>query len=147
VTSEDAKAVSSTEGMRVTMERSPFARAWLEHAPRLHVELREALLARDFERLGELSEASALAMHATSIAAGVRYWNAATLAVLDKVRALRQEKVLAYATIDAGPHVKVLVAPEHAGAARGAIEGATGVLRVIEATPGEGARLVKAGES
>jgi diphosphomevalonate decarboxylase len=143
VTTENAKAVSSTEGMRVTMERSPFARAWLEHAPRLHAQLRDALLARDFERLGELSEASALAMHATSIAAGVRYWNAATLAVLDRVRALRQDGLLAYATVDAGPHVKVLVRPNDAAAARAAIEAASGVLRVIEATPGEGARFVK----
>ena len=141
VTTEAPKAVGSTEGMRLTMQRSPYATAWLEEAPRLHVRLREALLARDFERVGQLAEASALAMHASAIAAGVVYWTGATLAVLAEVRALRDRGVAAYATIDAGPHVKVLVRPEEAPRAREALQAVTGVLRIIEARPGEGARL------
>jgi diphosphomevalonate decarboxylase len=36
VTTEAPKAIGSSEGMRMTMERSPYARAWLEEAPRLH---------------------------------------------------------------------------------------------------------------
>lgn len=141
VTTEAAKAVGSTEGMRLTMQRSPYAGAWLEEAPRLHARLREALLARDFERVGELAEASALAMHASAIAAGVVYWNGATLAALGEVRALRARGVGAYASIDAGPHVKVLARPEDAPRAREALQGVPGVLRIIEARPGEGARL------
>ena len=141
VTTEAAKPVGSTEGMRITMERSPYARAWLEEAPRLHARLRDALLARDFEQVGALAEASALAMHASAIAAGVIYFNAATLAVLSAVRALRHDGTPAYATMDAGPHVKVLVPPAYAAGARVALQGVPGVLRVIEARPGEGARL------
>jgi diphosphomevalonate decarboxylase len=141
VTTEARKAVGSSEGMRLTMERSPYARPWLEAAPRLHEELRAALLARDFARLGELAEASAMAMHACAIAAGIVYWSGATLEALAAVRALRAAGTAAYATIDAGPHVKVLVAPGDAAAARAALERVPGVLRVIEARPGEGARV------
>lgn len=141
VTTEAAKAVGSTEGMRTTMERSPYARAWLEEAPRLHAELRASLLARDFARLGELAEASALAMHACVIAAGVIYWSGATLDALSAVRALRASGTLAYATIDAGPHVKVLTRPVDAAAVGDAMRSVPGVLRIIEARPGEGARL------
>jgi diphosphomevalonate decarboxylase len=146
VTTEAPKSTGSTDGMRLTMERSPYARAWLEVAPRLHEELRAALLARDFERVGELAEASALAMHACALAAGLVYWSGATLEALEVVRALRARGTPAFATIDAGPHVKVLVRPGDAGAARAALERAPGVLRVIEARPGEGARIV-AGEA
>jgi diphosphomevalonate decarboxylase len=141
VTTEAPKAVGSTDGMRVTMEKSPYARAWLEHAPRLHVRLREALLARDFAEVGELAEASALAMHATAIAAGITYWNGATLDVLAAVRGLREAGTPAYATIDAGPHVKVLVRPGDVLSVRAAMDRVPGVLRIIEARPGEGARL------
>jgi len=141
VTSEAAKIVGSTEGMRLTMERSPYARAWLEEAPRLHAELRASLLAKDFVRVGELAEASALAMHASAIAAGVVYWNGATLDALAAVRTLRQGGTPAYATMDAGPHVKVLVRPTDAVAVREVMRRVPGVLRVIEARPGQGARL------
>jgi diphosphomevalonate decarboxylase len=144
VTTEAAKPVGSTEGMRITMERSPYARAWLEEAPRLHARLKDALLARDFEHVGTLAESSALAMHASAIAAGVIYFNGATLAVLSAVRALRDDGTPAYATVDAGPHVKVLVPPSHAAKARVALQAVAGVLRIIDARPGEGARLEQA---
>jgi diphosphomevalonate decarboxylase len=141
VTTEAAKVVGSSEGMRLTMDRSPYAHAWLEEAPRLHAELRASLLARDFARVGELAEASALAMHACAIAAGVVYWNGATIDALATVRALRASGTPVYATIDAGPHVKVLARPVDAAAVSDAMRRVPGVLRVIEARPGEGARL------
>jgi diphosphomevalonate decarboxylase len=141
VTAEGPKAVGSTDGMRRTLSQSPYARAWLEHAPKLHEELRAALLAGDFVAVGERAEQSALAMHASAIAAGVVYWNGATLEALSAVRALRDGGLPAYASIDAGPHVKVLVRPDDAARARKALEAVAGVKRVIEARPGEGARL------
>jgi diphosphomevalonate decarboxylase len=146
VTTQMAKTVGSTEGMRATMARSPYAQAWLDCAPRLHRQLVEALLAKDFDAVGTLSEASAFAMHACAIAAGVRYWNAGTIEALAVVRELRQRGTAAYATIDAGPHVKVLVRPADADRARSALSAVAGVLRVIEASPGEGARLLPAEE-
>jgi diphosphomevalonate decarboxylase len=142
VTTEARKTIGSTEGMRRTMATSPYARAWLEAAPRLHERLREALLARDFATVGELAEASALAMHASAIAAGVVYWTGATLDALATVRSLRAEGTQAFATIDAGPHVKVLARASEAARVRDAMRATSGVERVIEARPGEGARLV-----
>jgi diphosphomevalonate decarboxylase len=141
VTTEVAKTIGSTEGMRLTMERSPYARAWLEEAPRLHELLREALLARDFDRVGQLAEASALAMHASAMAAGVMYFSGATLGALDAVRALRAEGTRVYATMDAGPHVKVLARPADAARARSVLAAVPGVLRVIDSRPGQGASV------
>ncbi len=142
VTTEGAKPVGSTDGMRRTLAESPYARAWLDEAPRLHARLRAALLARDFAETGALAEASALAMHASAIAAGVVYWNGATLEALAAVRALRASGVPAFASIDAGPHVKVLALAPDAPRVRAAMQAAPGVLRILEARPGEGARLV-----
>jgi diphosphomevalonate decarboxylase len=139
VTTEGPKTVGSTDGMRTTMARSPYARAWLEEAPRLHARLRDSLLAGDFGTVGQLAEASALAMHASAIAAGVVYWTGATLDVLAAVRGLRADGACAYATVDAGPHVKVLVPAAEARSVRDALAGCRGVLRILEARPGEGA--------
>jgi diphosphomevalonate decarboxylase len=141
VTTDAAKAVTSTDGMQRTMDLSPYAGAWIEAAPRIHAELRAALLARDFERMGELAESSAFAMHACAIAAGVFYWNGATMAALEGVRALRRAGTPAFATIDAGPHVKVLVRADDCARARAHMESVAGVERVLEARPGKGARL------
>ena len=142
VTSEAEKALGSTEGMKATMDRSPYASAWLVEAPRLHARLREALLAGDFAGVGELAEASAFAMHASAIAAGILYWNGATLEALAAVRALRARGVGAYATIDAGPHVKVLVRPDDADPASAVLSATPGVLRVARGRVGPGAHLV-----
>jgi diphosphomevalonate decarboxylase len=127
--------------MRTTMARSPYARAWLDEAPRLHARLHDALLARDFVTVGELAESSALAMHACALAAGIVYWTGATLDVLAAVHALRAGGAHAYATIDAGPHVKVLVRSDDAPTIRQALAACPAVRRILEARPGEGATL------
>jgi diphosphomevalonate decarboxylase len=142
VTTDDAKSVSSTSGMLVTQRRSPYYKAWLEDASLLHNGIREALARRDFHALGELSEASALAMHACAMAAGVVYVNGATLDVLAQVRALRARGLGVYATMDAGPHVKVLVDGFEAERAMNELRSIPSVLRVLDARPGDGARTV-----
>ncbi len=144
VTTEAEKPVSSTEGMTLTMDRSPFARAWLEEAPRLHGRLARALAVGDFATLGELAEASALAMHASAMAAGVLYWNQGTLAAIARVRSLRAAGTAAYVSIDAGPHVKVLAMRADLARVRGALEDTAGVERLLEARPGPAARIEEA---
>ena len=106
--------------------------------------LRDALLAGDLEAVGELTEASTFAMHASAMAAGVIYLRGATIDALAAVRELRASGLRAYATMDAGPHVKVLVQASDVERARGHLEAVPGVLRVLDARPGEGARIVGA---
>jgi diphosphomevalonate decarboxylase len=142
VTTEGAKAVSSRNGMAETADRSPYYAAWLATAPRIHASLRDALLAKDLERTCALAEESALAMHASALAAGVVYFSGATLEVLRTVRALRKDGLVAYATMDAGPHLKCLVHARDAEAARVRLATTPGVLRVLNAVAGEGARIL-----
>jgi diphosphomevalonate decarboxylase len=142
VATEAPKDVGSSDGMRVTMARSPYAQAWLEQAPRLHARLRDALVARDFATVGELAEASCFAMHASAIAAGVTYWNGATLAAIAAIRALRAGGVAVFASIDAGPHVKALTHATDVARARAALQSVPGITRILDARPGEGAHLV-----
>jgi len=145
VTTEAKKEVGSTEGMKHTASTSPLYDAWVASAPAIYERVKSAVLARDLLGLGPALEQSALAMHATAMAAdpGLLYWNDVTLRTIHAVRELRREGPPAFFTIDAGPHVKVFCRASDVDAVSAGIEVVEGVMRVIVASPGEGARVVE----
>lgn len=110
VVAEGPKAVGSTAGMERSRTTSPLWSTWVAQGPETVAQATRAIQARDLERLGTLMEQSTFAMHATMQTATppLIYWQPATVAVLHAVFALRQAGVGAWATMDAGPQVKVL---------------------------------------
>ena len=92
-----------------------------------------AVHARDLERLGTVMEHSTLKMHATMHTAvpPVLYWQPATVAVLHEVAALRSRGIGAWATMDAGPNVKVLCLRDDAEAVASALRPLVGTVRVL----------------
>ncbi|NWQ42486.1 diphosphomevalonate decarboxylase [Bacillus sp. EB106-08-02-XG196] len=110
----EPKLVSSREGMKRTVETSPFYSGWLEGVEQDFLNAKVAIRKQDFKILGEIIEANALKMHATTLGANppFMYWNGATLGVIQEVQFLRTIGIQAYITIDAGPNVKVLCQPK-----------------------------------
>jgi diphosphomevalonate decarboxylase len=141
-TTLDQKPIGSTEAMERTRLTSPYYAGWIADAPALAREIHDAIRDRDLDRLGAAAEASALRMHACALGARppILYWSPATISLLRAVEALRREGLAAYATIDAGPHVKVLCK----GADAETIASRLGPLavRTIVARPGPAARLL-----
>lgn len=137
------KAVASRDGMRETARTSPYYPAWLSCAPGYAHQVKSALAARDLEAVGRAMEASTFAMHASAWAAvpGVRYIRGVTLEALDRVEALRRSGIGAWATMDAGPHVKVLCASVDAPAVAAAMREVPGVVDVLAARPGAGVEV------
>jgi diphosphomevalonate decarboxylase len=148
ITAAGEKSIGSTAAMTRTARTSPFYGAWLASVDRDLAAARAAIAKRDLAALGAVAERSALRMHATALAAEppVIYWNPATLGAMACVRALREGSPAtpAFFTIDAGPHVKVLCAPEHANRVAAALAAVPGVLQTLIAAPGPGARIVEA---
>ncbi|HEY0481437.1 MAG TPA: diphosphomevalonate decarboxylase [Kofleriaceae bacterium] len=144
-----AKAHGSRDAMAHTAQTSPLYRAWIELVPRDLAAAEAALAAGDLEQLGVIAEANALAMHASAIAArpAVIYWQPATLAALAQVRALRAAGHAAWATIDAGPHVKVLTTAGEAAAVAAALREVAGVTDVSVAAAGGPAAIVEQGRT
>lgn len=144
VTTTGQKGIGSTAAMKSTAASSPYYPAWIASVPRDLEEARAAISARDLERLGTVTERSALRMHASALAAepGILYWNAATVAAMHAVRDLRQAGTLAFFTIDAGPHVKVLCHKRDATKVADALARVPGVLCTLTAAPGAGATLL-----
>jgi diphosphomevalonate decarboxylase len=147
VTSEAAKETGSTDGMQHTASTSPYYQSWVSDAPRLFAEVKAAVLSKDFGRLAPAVEQSALMMHACMLAArpALVYFRPATLAVIEAVRGVRRGGTAACFTIDAGPHVKVLVEPHDAAAVRRVLLEVPGVRRVLESAPGPDATRLDGG--
>ena len=104
------KAISSREAMRRTVETSPAYMPWVEQSKLDLAEALDAIRAADLEKLGEVVERNALGMHETmhKAAPPVNYFTDKTYAVLRAVRAMRECGWPVWATMDAGPNVKVL---------------------------------------
>ncbi len=143
VVTEEKKSSSSRDAMAKTAAESAYYDAWLGDAAKTFSAMKEALAARDLARVGALTEHSALAMHAVAMSAGVVYMRDVTLALYKTVADLRARGARAYATSDAGPHVKVLVQTSDAQRVRSELEGVGNVLRVIEARIGGPAKIVE----
>ncbi|MDQ0585865.1 diphosphomevalonate decarboxylase [Streptomyces rishiriensis] len=138
------KAVSSREAMRRTVGTSPLYEPWAHSSGADLADMRAALGRGDLEAVGEIAERNALGMHATMLAArpAVRYMSPASLTVLDSVLQLRREGTAAYATMDAGPNVKVLCRRADAQRVAAAVRSAVPGRAVHIAGPGPGARLL-----
>ena len=143
------KLHTSRDAMEHTMKTSPYYRGWLDLVPGDLETAEAALAAGDLEQLGTLAEANAFAMHACAMAArpAVVYWRPATLAVLAQVRGLRECGVAAWATMDAGPHVKVITSVEDAPAIAMQLRDMDGVTAVNISAAGTDAAVVDASKS
>lgn len=107
---ERKKPISSRDAMRRTVETSPAYMPWVEQSKLDLSEALEAIRAADIAQLGEVVERNALGMHETmhKAAPPVNYFTDKTYAVLRAVRAMRECGWPVWATMDAGPNVKVL---------------------------------------
>ncbi|MCA9581704.1 MAG: diphosphomevalonate decarboxylase [Myxococcales bacterium] len=144
MTTHAEKAVGSTEGMERSRRTSPLYQAWVEQAPALTRRIRIALRRKDLETLGLAMEQSTMAFHGCALSArpSILYWNPATLAILEAVRDLRDRRgILAFATMDAGPHVKVLCEAKDAPRIKRALGRVPGVLETRIAAPGGGVQV------
>lgn len=143
VTSKGPKKVGSTEGMGHTARTSPYYESWLKLCPRLAAQVESAIERRDLRALGEAAEQSALAMHACAMASapGLVYLEPATVGCVHAVRAMRDQGLAAWATIDAGPHVKVITSPEDAAKVRDVLRGLPGVVDTIVSRVGGAASV------
>ena len=141
ITSRVRKPVGSTEGMERSRLTSPFYGSWVRETAADFTAARAAVAARDFEALARIAEASCLKMHALMLSSepGLIYWNGATVEALHRIRELRSAGTPVFFTVDAGPQVKAVCAPDHAATVSAALRDIPGVDEVLVSTLGSGA--------
>jgi diphosphomevalonate decarboxylase len=138
------KRHGSRDAMEHCAATSPLYAGWIGCVDGDLRAAEDAIARGDLAALGDITEASALAMHAAAIASRppIVYWQPATLAAMAEVVRLRAGGAAAWATMDAGPHVKVLTDALHVDAVADAMRAVAGVTAVSVAAAGPAAALV-----
>ncbi|MDP3236933.1 MAG: diphosphomevalonate decarboxylase [Myxococcales bacterium] len=108
--SREEKEVKSRDGMRTTVETSPYYPAWAKDAEAEVANLIPFIRRRDLEAVGAIAEKNAWRMHSTAFAADppLCYLKPATLAVIQTCAELRKKGVGVWFTLDAGPNPVLL---------------------------------------
>ncbi len=133
------KKVSSLDG-HLRARTSPYFPRRLERLPERLGAVREAVLERDFARLGPLVEAEAIDLHMIAMTSEppIFYWRPATLTVLEAVRAMRDDGLEATSTMDAGANVHVICTPSSEGEVAARLSRLDAVQRVLRDGVGPG---------
>lgn len=139
------KPISSRNLMANTVETSPYYPAWVTHNQQAAQQMVTGLAQNDFAAVGHLTEQSSMQMHATILASdpAFTYWTPETLKAWAIVKQLRADGIPAYATMDAGPNVKILTLGEQVPKILNALQ-ADFAGRVLTTTPGPAAKVIGA---
>lgn len=142
VVDTSAKKIGSAENHRLATS-SPYFATRLAEIPDRLVAVREAIVQRNFTKLGEVMEADAVSMHAVCMTSHPPsfYWNGGTMNVIHAVRSWRNEGLESYFTIDAGPNVHVICEAANKDVVAQQLQEVSGIEFTITNVVGKGARL------
>lgn len=134
------KKISSRQGMQSSVNTSPFYSEWIKLASHDIEVVKRAIDQYDFTTLGKVSETNALRMHALTLSAdpGFTYFTGQTIEMLNEIQQLRADGIECYATIDAGPNVKVLCQKGNVNKVMNHFNQLLGSENVTYTTPGSG---------
>ncbi len=137
ICSQAPKAVSSTDGMRLSRSTSPAYPAWLEGNRQMYARAVKAIAERDFDALSAAARWSFFGMLTVMQTSDppLQYLNASSFAVIQVIDALRAQGVPVFFTCDAGPQVKCVYLPEYAELVEAQVGAVADVQKVIRACP------------
>lgn len=144
VVNDTKKSQSSRSMMKTTVTQSAYFKAWVQQSEIDFKEMMIAVERRDLVRIGKIAERNAMMMHATLLANEVPffYLQPKSLEIIQVVQELREQGVLAYYTMDAGPNVKIITNSNYQ---EQVIKQLTAILddkQIIIAKPGPGATVL-----
>ncbi|MFT9097668.1 diphosphomevalonate decarboxylase [Liquorilactobacillus sp.] len=144
VISTDYKKISSRAGMKRVVETSPYYSAWIQNTAEDLNNIKQAILERDFETFGEISEENAMKMHALNMSAHPHfsYFEPDTIKAMQIVEKLRSQGISCYYTLDAGPNLKVICLKKDVQVITDFLSDSFGQEKVFVAGPGPAAHLI-----
>ena len=144
VLNDAEKKISSRRGMQTVVATSPYYPAWVKTCHQDIGELKAAIEAKDFEKLGTIAEENAMKMHALNLSASphFNYFQPETLVAMQLIEELRATGIPCYYTMDAGPNVKVLCLEKDVAQIKAKLAEAFSQEQLLLAAPGPGAHLL-----
>jgi diphosphomevalonate decarboxylase len=143
VVDEGKKKISSTEGHESAQSSLLFA-ARQQHIKTKIEQVKQAIVAKDFEQLGSLAEAECLEFHSILLTSQppLIMWYPGSLQVMHEVQQLRAEGVPAYFTINTGFNVHVLTLPEYEAQVQQRLDSLSLVKKTLLAKVGAGPQQI-----
>ncbi|MDB1552851.1 diphosphomevalonate decarboxylase [Latilactobacillus sakei] len=140
VLNDRQKRVASRAGMASVVATSPYYPSWVETAQADLPKMKDAIVKKDINLVGQLAEKSAMQMHATTLSAvpPFTYFEPETLQAIEVVERLRQQGVSCYYTMDAGPNVKVICTSRETSQILAALAPYFTAEQLLVAKPGPG---------
>ena len=107
---ETEKKISSREAMKKCVATSKKYQAWPKQAEEDFHNIYNAIFEKNFLLLGQIAEANALRMHETirDTVPSIDFFTNETYELLEKIKKIRKNGIEVFATIDAGPNIKIL---------------------------------------
>lgn len=144
IVSAKQKPIKSRAGMKQSVATCPYYPVWVETAEEDCKIVKEAMSEKNFDKLGNTAEMSALKMHAVMMTTKppIIYWLPETVRVMHAVHEMRNNGINCYFTIDGGPQVKVLCLEKNVKTIKEHLKGLDCIKEIIECKPGEGAKII-----
>jgi diphosphomevalonate decarboxylase len=137
------KSVGSYEGHKYA--HSEYMKARLENFENRNDQIREAILNKDIEKLGEAIEEEAISLHAVAMTSNppIYYLNGRTWDVVVRLLNLRKRGILGYFTMDAGPNVHVICERRYKDILEKKLKEIPGVEFIITSKVCDGAKSIE----
>ena len=122
---------------------SPLQTARVLDAPRRINDCCEAIRRKDFPALAEIAEHDSNLMHAVMLTSRppLIYWRPTTVAVMERIRILREDGLAVFYTVDAGPNVHCICTPEAEPEVKKQLLHIPGVRHILTASTGSPPRI------
>ncbi|UQS85706.1 diphosphomevalonate decarboxylase [Apilactobacillus apisilvae] len=110
VLNNSPKKISSREGMKISVETSPYYESWIKQTNDDLKTVENAIKDNNFTILGKTAELNSMRMHSLTLSSdpSYLYLNNDSLTVIHAVKNLRKNGIECYFTMDAGPNVKII---------------------------------------
>lgn len=143
IVSDQPKKINSRGGMQNAMQNSPFYQSWVERSNTLIKPMQTAINQHDLSTLGTIAEQNALEMHAQNMVANPPFFYLTDISwkIINLVQELRQTGLQVYATMDAGPNVKIISHPNDTAQIEMALHSILPNIKIQIATPGPGLEI------
>lgn len=139
------KKISSRSGMQSVVETSPYYSAWINVVKNDMARMQDAIIKKDINLIGQISQTNAMRMHALNLSAepNFSYFTAETIEAMNLIDNLHSMGMNCYYTLDAGPNVKVICDHKDQDVIYNKLSNQFGRENVVIAHPGPGISYLK----
>lgn len=133
----------STTATHMAVTSGPYYRARVARMPEKVAQALEILRRKDFAALGEFIEEEARDLHVIFMSAGIIHLEPATLDIMKRTAAWRQQGIPVYYTVNTGQDIHLICQKPDVAAVEAKLKALPEVREIIVNCPARGARLIE----